>query len=133
MRFTAPLATREEAFTNSSHVFKRLLAAIITVIITEDELFRVCCADVSPPLRFQPFLFPCFTSAFQKSAMKPHTYAIMTPESPGAEYTSATWNSARARPGKSSAKESPTQVRFGVSVGLQELRVPSELWFRVTL
>lgn len=79
-------------------------------------LFRVCCADVSPPLRFQPFLFPCFTSVFQKSATKPHTYTIMTPESPGAEYTSATWNSARARPGKSSVKESATQVRFGVSV-----------------
>lgn len=118
----APLATREEAFNDSSRGFKALLAAIITVIIAEDV--RMGCAAGSPPLTFQPFLFPRFMSAFQKSATKPHTYAIMTPESPGAEYTSATWNSARARPGKSSAKESATQVRLGAFVGLNELRVP---------
>lgn len=50
-------------------------------------------------------------SAFQKSAMKPHTCAIMTPESHGDESTSGMWNSAHVWPGKSSVKEPTTHVR----------------------
>lgn len=50
-------------------------------------------------------------SAFQRSAMKPHTCAIMTPESHGDESTSVMWNSAHVWPGKSSVKESTTHVR----------------------
>lgn len=50
-------------------------------------------------------------SAFQTSAMKPHTCAIMTPESHGDESTSVMWNSAHVWQGKSSVKESTTHVR----------------------
>lgn len=61
-------------------------------------------------------------SASQKSATKPYTNAIMLLERLGVEYTSGTWNSARVRLGKSSAKESTTQVRFGIFVDLNERR-----------
>lgn len=73
-------------------------------------------------------------SAFQKSATKPHTYTIMTPESLGAEYTSGTWNSARVRPGKSSAKESTTQVRFSALLAWMSSKVKFCLycWFQIT-
>lgn len=63
------------------------------------------------PLTFQTYCLLCVVSALQRSAMKLYTCAIMTPESLGDEFTSATWNSAHVRQGKSSVKESATQVR----------------------
>lgn len=76
---------------------------------------------------FNLFFPPCFMSAFQKSAMKPHTYTIMKPESLGAEYTSGTWNSACVRPGKSSAKEPATQVRFSASSTWTNMKIKFHL------
>lgn len=64
---------------------------------------------------------PRFMAAFQKSAMKPHTSTITTPESLGAGSTSGTWSSARVQPGKSSARESATQVRVSAFLHLNEL------------
>lgn len=57
----------------------------------------------------------CVVSAFQKSAMKPYTCAIMIPESLGDEFTSVMWNSAHVWQGKSSVKELVTQVRCAFS------------------
>lgn len=99
--------------------------------------FHLCCTDFSlltfpPPL---PLPLPtCFMCAFQRSAMKPHTSIIMTPESLGAEYTSATWNSARARPGRSSVKESTTQVRVSAlsTRTSWKTKLPLKFRFRIT-
>ena len=63
------------------------------------------------PLTFQPTAFYVFLSASQRSATKPYTCAIMTSESLGDASASVTWNSAHVWPGKSSVKESATQVR----------------------
>lgn len=119
-----PISRQPKKPETNHPVFKTLISALITVIISEDvqtswikvKTFQLCCTDFSvltfPPPPPLPFPLPaCFMCAFQKSAMKPHTSTIMRPESLGAEYTSGTWNSARARPGKSSVKESTTQVR----------------------
>lgn len=103
------------------------------------KMSQLCCTDFSvltfPPPAAPPLPLPtCFMCAFQKSAMKPHTSTIMTPESLGAEYTSATWNSARARPGKSSAKESTTQVRVSAlwTWTSWKIKLPLNFWFRIT-
>lgn len=57
----------------------------------------------------------CVVWAFQRSAMKPYTCAIMTLESLGDEFTCVTWNSAHVWQGKSTVKESATQVRHAIS------------------
>lgn len=54
-------------------------------------------------LTFQPV-------AFQRSATKPFTCAIMTSARLGGEFIFGTWNSARVWRGEASAKESATQV-----------------------
>lgn len=68
-------------------------------------------ALLSPLSHFRPNAFLCVVSAFQRSAMKPYTCAIMTWESLGDGSTSAMWNSAPARPGRPSVNAFPTQVR----------------------
>lgn len=120
-----PISRQPKKPETNHPVFKTLISALITAIISEDvqtswikvKKFQLCCTNFSvltfpPPTPPLPLPLPaCFMCAFQKSAMKPHTSTIMRPESLGAEYTSGTWSSARARPGKSSVKESTTQVR----------------------
>lgn len=57
----------------------------------------------------------CVVLAFQRSAMKPYTCAIMTLESLGDGFTCVMWNSAHVWRGKSTVKESTTQVRRAIS------------------
>lgn len=78
----------------------------------------------------------CLVSAFQRSAMKPYTCAIMTSESLGDEFTSVTWNSAHVWQAKSSVKESTIQVSCFFSNALWqtvELLTKNEIKLQQTL
>lgn len=73
----------------------------------------------------------CVVSAFQRSAVKPCTCAIMTSESLGDEFTCEMWNSAHVWQGKSSVKESTTQVRHAVCRCCSALTVSGPFLFAV--
>lgn len=77
----------------------------------------LCYAPLSSsiPSHISTYCLLCVVSAFQRGAMKPYTCAIMTSESLGDEFTFVMWNSAHVWQGKSSVKESATQVRRAFS------------------